>query len=276
MRNLVLAAALLAGCASAPASPINADLVIAAERAFAARADEAGWVPAFREYVAPDGQLGQPGGYANAPQTLAETPDDGNRDLFWWPAFAGIARSGDLGFTTGVVSADAARTPRGHYFTVWRRQPDGAWKWIYDGGVGPIAEPNLIAPNGAPASLAIAEQGAGSAAVAIAEVTALERAGALAERLAPDAQVFRSRLARAMGAAAPAAMAVPSGDVTYTLARIEASAAGDLAMVLGEARWSADGEEASGLFGRIWQRRGDGWRIVYDQLILPRPSPPPG
>lgn len=276
MRNLILAAALLAGCASAPAVPINADAVIAAERAFAARAGEVGWVQAFRENVAPDGQLGQPGGYANAPQTLAETPDDGGRNLFWWPAFAGIARSGDLGFTTGVVSVDEARTPRGHYFTVWRRQPDGAWKWIYDGGVGPIAEPNLIAPDAAVPSLAISEQGAGSAATAIAEVSALERAGALAGRLAPDAHVFRSRLARAVGAAAPAAMAVPRGDVTYTLARIEASAAGDLAMVLGEARWSADGGEASGLFGRIWHRRADGWRIVYDQLIQPRPPPPPG
>jgi ketosteroid isomerase-like protein len=142
--------------------------------------------------------------------------------------------------------------------------------------VGPIAEPNLIAPDAAVPSLAIPEQGAGSATTAIAEVTALERAGALAGRLAPDAHVFCSRLARAVGAAAPAAMAVPSGDVTYTLARIEASAAGDLAMVLGEARWDADGGEASGLFGRIWQRRADGWRIVYDQLIQPHPPPPPG
>lgn len=269
MRALVLALS-LAACtsATAPSAPVNADVVVAAERAFAARASEAGWVPAFRAFAAPDGEIAQQSGYANAPQTLAETPDDGNRNLFWWPAFAGIAQSGDLGFTTGVVSSDEARTPRGHYFTVWRRQPDGGWRWIYDGGVGPIERPNQIAPDAAVVpSLEAGVAVPGGAPAAVAEVRALEARDDPA--FAADARVYRTRAPPASGVAAD-----PEG-IVRALYRIEASEAGDLVMVLGSARWPAESGDAEGLYARVWQHRGDGWVIVYDQLILPRPAPPP-
>lgn len=272
MRLLLLSLLFLAGCAAQGASAPSPAVVIAAERAFAARAGEIGWVPAFREYVAPDGQLAQAGGFVDAPSQLAESPDDGNRTLFWWPAFAGIARSGDLGFTTGPVSLDLARTPRGHYFTVWRRQGDGSWKWIYDGGVGPIANPGLIAPDASEVpTLAVEERGVG--ALAAKQVRALEGelngADSLRARLAPEAQVFRSRLPRGVGADMAAALTAPAEDVSYALERVEASAAGDMVMTLGRARWTG----GEGLYARIWQYRSAGWAIVYDQLILPRPPP---
>ena len=131
MRPFLFFAVLLASaCATPREAAVTPDAIIAAERAFAARAGEINWVPAFREYVAPDGQTIGEHGYESAPQSLAETPDDGNHNLFWWPAFAGIARSGDIGFTTGPASFDEARTPRIYYFTIWRRQADGSWKWI--------------------------------------------------------------------------------------------------------------------------------------------------
>lgn len=274
MRAFLFAALALAACASTARheTPLTVDAVIGAERAFAARAGEVGWVPAFREFTAPDGQIAQPTGYASAPQQLATTADDGNRNLFWWPAFAAISRSGDFGFTTGAVSFDEARTPRGHYFTVWRRQADGSWKWIYDGGVGPIAEPALIEPNAAVVpSAATSTAGEQSAEAAIAAVTMHEGAGDITGRLAPDARVFRTRQAMAVGVAA----ADPPG-VTRRISRIEASAGGDMVMVLGEASWTADGQPVNTLYARMWQHRAEGWRVIYDQLVLPRPAPPPG
>ena len=54
--------------------------------------------------------------------------------LDWWPNFAGVARSGDLGFTTGPATINGGK-PGIFYFTVWARQPDGGWKWVFDGGV---------------------------------------------------------------------------------------------------------------------------------------------
>jgi ketosteroid isomerase-like protein len=272
----MIAAFVLGACATRPVSLPDASPLVGAERAFAARAGEIGWVPAFREFVAPNGQLVGQDGYANAPEQLAEAPDDGVRTLFWWPAFAAMSRSGDFGFTTGPVSFDEARTPRGHYFTVWRRQPDGTWKWIYDGGVGPMAEPGLIAPD-APAvpTAPTSANGEASADAAIAAVSMHERSGGFVGRLAPDAQVFRTRQPRRVGADAGSAFSEPAG-VSYRVSRIEASSGGDLVMVLGEASWTADGQALNGLYARMWQHRPDGWRIIYDQLIVPRPNPPPG
>jgi ketosteroid isomerase-like protein len=275
IRTLLFAAALSA-CASGPSAELpSAAPVIAAERAFASRAGEIAWIPAFREFVAPDGQMARPEGYIDAPAQLASAENDGNRNLFWWPAFAGISRSGDFGFTTGPVSFDEQRTPRMHYFTVWRRQPDGSWKWIYDGGVGQIAEPNLNAPGGDVQALPTSNQGTASAEAAVAEVRALEGTGGLASRLADDAQVFRTRERRSVGADAPAAFSA-LGQISYEPLRVEASDGGDLVMVLGSATWTADGQPARGQYARIWQYRADGWRIVYHQLSAQGPPPSQG
>lgn len=268
MRHFLLALALSA-CATAPQSGVTTAPVIAAERAFAARAGEVGWIPAFRENTAPDGEITQPGAqYANAPASLAETPDDGLRTLFWWPAFAGISRSGDFGFTTGPVSFDEARTPRGQYFTVWRKQPDGSWKWIYDGGVGPIANPAQIEIDAAHVpAWPVSDRGVGSAEAAIAQVRALEAGGSLT--YAGDARSYRSRAAMMPGAPTGG----PAG-VVYDLHRIESSSAGDMVLVLGVARWPSEAGEVRGLYARMWQHRPEGWQVIYDQLAPPPPPRP--
>lgn len=276
MRALILAF-VLAACATAPAAvPADAAAVVAAERAFAARAGEIGWVQAFREYTAQDGQIARDR-IVSAPESLADAPD-GGRLLYWEPAYAGIARSGDLGFSTGPYSFEETRIPRGQYFTVWRRQPDGSWRWIWDGGLGPVAEPGPMRPaDYAVPSLPVAESGVG-AARARAEVEALERAltgASLASHLAPDAHVYRFRQPRAYGGEASAAAALhPSAEIAYDMQRLEVSEAGDLAFTLGETRWQEAGQAREGFFARIWQYRGaKGWRVVYDQMA-PKPPPP--
>jgi ketosteroid isomerase-like protein len=53
--------------------------------------------------------------------------------LEWWPRAAQIARSGDLGCTVG----EARITSLHHYskyLTIWKRQDDGSWKFVADGG----------------------------------------------------------------------------------------------------------------------------------------------
>ncbi|MBK8544402.1 MAG: DUF4440 domain-containing protein [Caulobacteraceae bacterium] len=101
-----------------------------------------------------------------------------------------------------------------------------------------------------------AVDGEASAQAAVDAVTALERARWL--HFAPDARVARTRAAIAIGAANGG----PS-DVTYRISRVEASAGGDLVMVLGEASWSANGRAVNSIYARMWQRQPDGWRVLY-------------
>jgi len=264
-------------CASAPTETLVTPApVIAAERAFAANAADVGWVQAFRAFVAPDGMLLRPEP-VDAPETLAAEEDHGQRDLAWWPAYAGIARSNDFGFTTGPF-AIGDRPVGGHYFTVWRKQPDGSWKWIFDGGPM-VADPAPIARDGEPGALPVASRGAGSAEAAIAAVTAIERVAtdgaALLAYMAEDVRANRMRVAPGVGrAAAAAAYARPAGSVRYEMVRRDASTAGDLVFTLQDVRWAGAEGERGGHVGRIWQLRPEGWRIVYDQ-ITPRPPPRP-
>lgn len=274
----MLAACLLAGaCASTPQQePVTTAPVVAAERAFAASAAEIGWVQAFRRYVAPDGTLLRPEP-VNAPEVLAAEEDRVQRDLAWWPAYAGIARSGDFGFTTGPFAL-GDRPVGGHYFTVWRKQPDGSWKWIFDGGPM-VTDTSPIARDGEPGALPVATRGVGSADAAVAAVRAIETASAedaaILAYMAEDVRVNRMRLPPSVGrAAAAAAYARPAGSVRYELVRADGSAAGDLVFTLADVRWAGAEGERGGHVGRIWQLRPEGWRIVYDQ-ITPRPPPRP-
>jgi len=53
-----------------------------------------------------------------------------------------------------------------------------------------------------------------------------------------------------------------------------ASSAGDMAWTYGTARWSAEGRSVNAHYVRIWQRRADGWKLVFDELLIPPPPRP--
>jgi len=53
--------------------------------------------------------------------------------LEWWPVAAAIAESGDLGCTVGEAKI-ASLNHYSKYLTIWRRQRDGSWKFVADGG----------------------------------------------------------------------------------------------------------------------------------------------
>lgn len=61
--------------------------------------------------------------------------------LRWQPDFADVSKSGDLGYTLGKSQRSftdkegKAMENEGRYITIWKRQKDGAWKIVMDGGV---------------------------------------------------------------------------------------------------------------------------------------------
>lgn len=283
MRTLLISLAL---CASgAHAQTVTPAPVIAAERAFAADAAQRGWVAAFRSYAAADATTLSPDP-VNAQESLAAIEGDGSTALDWRPAFAGVALSGDFGFTTGPFQIRGRDGIVGHYFTVWKLQADGQWKWIFDAGtdvrdLGPAVAVDADIP-----TLAVTTARPTSAQEAIDEVRALERHTAIARpeprsqlvrRLADNVRLNRAGHPAAVGAQAAAALAQATAlDAVEEPIRIDASSAGDMVFVLGRTSWQEGETRKEGYLARIWQRQGrDDWRIVFDEIV-PRREPPPG
>lgn len=278
-RNLApaLTVALLAAFAAAAAPPkADPGEIVAAERAFAARAAEVGVAPSFLEFMTDQAVVFRPDPllaravYEAVPP--AKTPKEGGVRLNWWPNFAGVARSGDLGFTTGPATVNGA-APGLFYFTVWARQRDGHWKWLYDGGVaadggsapGEAEKPLFLPPGDArPIAPDLAMDQVRTAEIALAARARTDAAAGYRAALTPDARVQGSKLAPATTpAAVDRELATRAKAIAFGPIGGSASKAGDLAWTYGDARW--DG--GRGHYVRIWQRRGGQWRIVFDQII---------
>lgn len=289
---LMFAAALMsAEAASCPAaSPAP---VIAAERAFAADAPGLGIGGSFNRWALPDAVVIAQGRAQTVREVYppqAARPADEPK-LEWWPNWAGIAHSGDLGFTTGGVSVNGARA--GHYFTIWACQPDGRWRWVYDGGSGataaevpgPDSEPDLMATgDGVTASPAAAMVEVRAAEARMAEAARTDQKAAHLAVLAEDGRLYVAPRPPAIGRTAMAA-ALDAWPATFDFGPTEgggASRAGDLAWTWGPARWSRDGAERRGHYVRLWRKETDGWALMFAQLIAAPPvsaapvvAPPP-
>jgi len=274
--NSLLAAGLLAA-APPPAAPPAVAPVVEAERAFAAMAREKGTTAAFGTFIAEDGKMFLPGPVRAKP--LIEAGKIGFGPIRWWPVFAGLASSGDLGFTTGpFVAGEGAERHYGFYFTVWQRQPDGRWRWLLDHGSPQRAPP----PLGEASPVAALRPGVGKAggawnAVAAAEAAlaaalASDARAGLGAALAADGWLLRSGPPPAVGrAAVAAALAQEPAQVATAPLGGGVSAAGDLAYTYGTAAWTEADGERHGHYVRIWQRRARGWTLVVDETNAPPP-----
>lgn len=63
--------------------------------------------------------------------------DFSSGDLTWHANAVGVARSGDLGYTSGLYEAKfkstaGAAADNGKYLTVWKKEADGSWKVLFD------------------------------------------------------------------------------------------------------------------------------------------------
>ena len=113
-----------------------------AEKAFAAEAQKIGLGPAFKKFGSVDAiNLGGPGApgflWGNEAISVAvgqNEPATGS-SVNWGPEQAIVAVSGDFGVTIGYITPNKpgpdGKTPPGQpFFTIWRRDADGAWRYI--------------------------------------------------------------------------------------------------------------------------------------------------
>lgn len=300
MRRLALLALPVLVAAPAQAQTPDPTPVVEAERAFAADGARLGIAASFNAWAAPEAIVIGPGGVQRVPDAYPpDTPRPADEPLLeWWPNFAGISRSGDLGFTTGGVQVAGRRA--GHYFTIWKRQADGQWRWVYDGGSGADSAvvpgrgsepvilppgPNLARPvqsgNSVTALSAseLAMDAVREEEAALALAAAANQKGAHLAVMASNGRLYVAPRPPALGPDefGEALSAWPS---TFRFGPTEgggASIHGDLVWTWGPASWRREDQGREGWYVRLWQRQDTGWKIVLAQLIAApvRPSPIP-
>jgi dipeptidyl aminopeptidase/acylaminoacyl peptidase len=129
------------GRAEAQKTPTS-DALLAADTAFAKLAAQKDAAEAFFAFAAEGATLlpaGEPPVKGREAIRQTMTALSGS-ELRWVPIAAELSRSGDLGYTWGTYdyrapTADGqTNSHHGKYVTVWKRQPDGAWKFVVDIG----------------------------------------------------------------------------------------------------------------------------------------------
>jgi ketosteroid isomerase-like protein len=148
----LIAILLAAGCAKKElpeptntALSISADTLIRMEEAFSRTSEEKGFHAALKAFMSPsatklvEGRLPIIGGDSIA--KLLDSRPDTAFVITWKARHADIATSGDIGYTWGdwmlrPKYPKGGDTSYGNFYTVWKKQQDGSWKWVLDGGNG--------------------------------------------------------------------------------------------------------------------------------------------
>jgi ketosteroid isomerase-like protein len=143
-----LCLALLMVCSCQP--PNNKDLrvqwkeeIIQAEKDFAKMAEEEGIPKAFLHFAADEAVLLRnnklvKGKIAIEARYEGNLEKDDQVSLVWAPDFVDVALSGDLGYTygpytyTSLDSLGQKTESEGVFHSVWKRQKDGSWKYVWD------------------------------------------------------------------------------------------------------------------------------------------------
>ncbi len=123
---------------------MSAQQLIEVDEAFNAMAQREGTGPAFIAYSADDPVMIRPGsmpliGRSAFVESFSKVTGSA---LSWEPLRAEIAASQDLGYTFGrytLRDGDAIKA-YGVYVSIWKKQQDGSWKFVLDGG-GTTPEP---------------------------------------------------------------------------------------------------------------------------------------
>ena len=279
----------LAGCApvAPPAVPPGPDAfaeVVAAERAFAQHSVERGSREAFLTWLADSAVLFRPAP-VNGPQAVRAEPVSPNR-LEWEPAYAGVAGSGELAFSTGPWESRSAAGElrgRGHFLTLWRRQADGRWRVELDHGIAypepgaerlgagtvrrrePVRGAEALFTLHAAETLQAAEDSLAAATAAHGMLAAFATA------LAADARAYRVNHLPADGTRAVLEL-IAGGPprLTWRAQRVHVATSGDLGYTYGGYRTPGAAADTGGYI-HVWTRDESGaWRILF-QMMTPYP-----
>lgn len=265
----------LAACATAPPDMNAPASLAAAETAFAAHSMRENMRPAFMAHFAEDGVTVGAQGWRPSTAFLATRPDPPIA-LDWRPVYVEVARSGELGVSTGpsrmTSVAKPGDTPRfGQYISVWRRQGNAAWKVEVDIGIshpGPaLWDQPLEARTVEPSAGALQDsQGLRQAEERFARESAGSGARAAYAALASERlRFYRNDAPPALGKAA--ALRAPGMDtqrMSWRVERLEKARSGDLGYARGSYASADAPSQVLGHFLRVWRVEDGAWRVAVD------------
>ena len=148
----------LLACAAPDKEKTKAELA-KMEDAFCAMAQEKGLLAAFEHFAAPDVAFidTDPRKYRGLEAVRQRLgPDKPGVKLTWSALFTDVSEDGTLGYNYGrfesrFPGADGKEVVRGGFFlTIWKKQPDGSWRYVVD--TGAPDKPTPAAPPAAPAA----------------------------------------------------------------------------------------------------------------------------
>lgn len=117
--------------------------IIDTEHAFAEMAKQEGIAKAFLTFADEDAVLQRNDQLIIGKDAIKSSFDQqqrgsGTASLSWDPDFVAVSSSGDLGYTYGkytYTTSDSlgnAQSVEGIFHTVWKKQADGNWKFVFD------------------------------------------------------------------------------------------------------------------------------------------------
>ena len=113
----------------------------AVEKAFNDMAQEEGLIKAFEYYAAADGVIRRSKKIIQGKQDIRawyEKDVRPNETLTWTPTFVDVSQSGDMAYTYGDFvftypdTAGTMKQNKGIFHTVWKRQANGEWRFVWD------------------------------------------------------------------------------------------------------------------------------------------------
>ena len=115
--------------------------IITVEKEFNDMAQKEGLIKAFEFYAAEDGVIRRKSNVIKGKAAIAQWYKEDvkpNETLTWTPTFVDVSKSGDMAYTYGEFifnypdSIGNMKTNTGIFHTVWKRQANGSWKFVWD------------------------------------------------------------------------------------------------------------------------------------------------
>lgn len=140
---LLICLLLILGCSTKEEERIERwkEEVATTEKAFNDMAQEKGLIEAFVHFAADDGVIRRSKKIIQGKEEIRKWYVNDvrpNETLTWKPTFIDVSKSGDLAYTYGnftFTSYDSLGNQKineGIFHTVWKRQSDNTWRYVWD------------------------------------------------------------------------------------------------------------------------------------------------